>query len=215
MFGIKFEKAIKLITVCALVCAFALCALTAAACKKQGGGSGGPAEETQAAEQGDGLTSEQRARILELAAAFRQFGEYDRSEGVTFDKLEYIVFCMFADKVKESEPEGFGSVSAEEADRAIQGVFGNITIMDVMRREYDEEAEQTYYFKDGEYKVMITDNSAYTYSIVSAETAEDGKVTAQVEVKRGGADELTLTLTLQPNGEYVYRVEKCAVNMWY
>lgn len=198
----------KMISAAALL--FALCCLLITGCGKRA--DGGP--DNTEGKLGAELTEAQRERVLELAAAFRQFGDYDSASGVEFKRMEDIVFCMFSDKITETEPAGFGTVSAEEADEAIRGVFGNVEVLDVMRRKYDANEDQTYYFKNGEYHLMITDNSAYTYRIESAEYNEAGNLAANVLVLREGENQLTLALELMPNGES-FRVKSCKVHMWY
>ncbi len=169
--------------------------------------------------QTDGLTEAQRERILELAAAFRQYGEFSNTGNTEFARLEYILFCLFSDKLDECEVKGFGKLSSESADEAICGVFGDIKIMDVMRRKYDADADQTYYFRNGSYYIMRTDNSAYTYTIKSVREKTDDKgvllTEAEVLVQRSGAEELVLTLTLVPDEGAVYRMSACTVNMCY
>ena len=201
----------RVLRAAAVILIMIFCGLLLCGCGKRA--DGGP-DSTEGNKLNAELTEAQRARVIELAEAFRQFGEYDSSEGIEFKRMENIVFCMFSDKIKETEPAGFGTVSAEEADEAVIGVFGNVRIMDVMRRKYEADGDQTYYFKNGEYHVMITDNSAYTYRIESAEYNDEGNLAASVLVLREGAEQLTLTFELMPNGES-FRVKSCKVHMWY
>lgn len=193
-----------------LAAVFVLCA-----CGCTAGGKDDKPEVTEAPATELTLSSAQQARVLELAAAFRQYGEFKNTQDTEFSRLEYIVFCMFTDKLNECEVKGFGKLSSEEADAAIFGAFGEIKIMDVMRRKYDAEVDQTYYFKNGSYYIMRTDNSAYSYRIISAEEVHDDNGVllheAVVLVQREGTDELYMTLTLVPEEAAVYRVSACGI----
>ena len=195
----------------ALLCAVFM--LSAMGC----GAKNGDNDNSGGEENCFGLSETQYANLTRLASAFRVFGEYDPSLGVTFEKMEYMVFCYFSAYIEESSPAGFGAVSAEEADAAIQRIFGKLNIMDVMRRKYDADEDQTYYFTHGSYKVMITDDSAYTYRITSLDKSEeDGAVTyrAVIDVLRSDSRQLQLNFELIPDGDD-FCVKKCTVNMWY
>ena len=206
--------------VCAVL-AVCFLALSLCACgKKPGSSEIQPATELPADMDGTvNPTDAQSERILELAAAFRQFGSYGE-ESLTFSKLEHIVFCMFTDspELESSDREGFGKVPQDKADSAIKGVFGDIEIKDVMRRKYDPAEDQTYYYSNGYYYLMRTDNSAYTYDLksVKAYTGDDGKLyhAAVVTVSRSGKAEMDLVFSLVPDNEYVYRVSACDISMW-
>lgn len=208
----------KLSAALVLALAFALCAC---ACGRTDPESGiQPASEPPASNSNVDITEVQRQRILELASAFRQFGEYG-SDGANFAKMEHIVFCLYTDsnELESCDVEGFGVIPAETADNAIKSVFGNIEIMDVMRRKFDPEEDQTYYFKNGDYYIMRTDNSAYTYSIESVKYMQDDNGhdchAAVVTVLREGKNEMDLIFTLMPNDDSVYRVEACDISLWY
>ena len=220
----RFKAALRRLCALALIVAavFCLCA-----CKGSGAGPEpteseiNPATELPASLDGTVTPTEaQTERILRLAAAFRQFGDY--SEGtLTFSKLEHIIFCMYTDseELEECHREGFGKLSKEKADDALKGVFGNIEIYDVMRRGYDSGEEQTYYFADDVYYIMRTDNSAYSYSLVSVKEYEDenGRTchAAIVSVLKNGKNEMDIIFSLIPDDVYVYRVSACDISLWY
>lgn len=212
MFGYDINTVKRFLLRAAALVLCAVFALSAMGCGKSGNNDNGDKSGERF-----GLNETQYANLTRLASAFRVFGEYDPSQGVTFEKMEYIVFCYFSAYIEESSPAGFGTVSAEEADAAIQRIFGKLTIMDVMRRKYDADGDQTYYFKNGSYKVMITDDSAFTYRITSLDkSGEDGEVTykAVIDVLRDNSRQLQLNFELRPDGDDFY-VKKCTVNMWY
>lgn len=205
---------------CALAALLMLAVSLCACGKKPNGGEITPATELPADMDGTVIpTEEQRDRILALAAAFRQFGEY--SEGsLTFAKLEHMVFCMFtdSDELADCDRAGFGRISSEAADKMLRGVFGDMEIMDVMRRKYDPDEDQTYYFSGGSYYVVRTDNSDYGYELkgVKAYKGEDGRTyhAAIVTVSRGGQTEMDLVFSLIPDAEHIYRVSACDISMW-
>jgi|GEM_PF-3271711 len=180
-----------------------------------------PATEPPASYNNVDTETAQRERILQLAAAFRQFGDYDIATGAEFAKMEHIIFCLYtdSDELEDCGREGFGRLSTEKADAALKGVFGSIEIMDVMRRKYDPDEDQTYYYSEGWYYIMRTDNSAYTYEVenVKRMDGEDGTEyhAAIVSVKREGENERDIIFTLIPDDTSVYRVAACDMSLWY
>ena len=203
-YGMFGARPLARVSAVIMILVFAFCAFGCA------GGRNGKTDERF------GLSEAQYAELMRLSCAFRVFGEYDLTLGVELDKLEYMVFCYYSPQLTETDEGGFGTVPAEEADDMLDRVFG-IKMMDVLRRSYDSEQEQTYYYKNGAYKVMRTDDSAYAYRITSLEkTADSGgeKYTVNVLVLKDGAEQLELQFTLTPMDE-AFRVNACGVKMWY
>ena len=192
-----------------------------AACK--GGSPQGDKEGTETALPSDNalaaeLTAAQQERAKLLAAAFMRFGEYDITEGVTISRIEEMINCMYCTILDESEVEGFGRVTIEEADDMLRSVFGSDTLELVLRTKYDASEEQDYYSMNDYYYVRrIAEVYDYEITSVSPIADEDGAVIGvkvMVDAKSNGIDNVTIALDLADNSEGELCVKRCELFNW-
>lgn len=199
------KKAIKLASVLLALTALLGCL---AACSR---GGEGPAPEGTCAPEG--LTQAQQERIMRLAKAFNEFGPFDIEEGLDFGTCEYMIYCFFMNALPESELSGFGKVTVEEADKALDGVFKGMKLPELMRTKFDAAQEQDYFVLNGCYYIRMMGEPAEEFSFIDAKpyTEEGSPATlrAKVEVRSEGRVERVIVLDLMPDEEWVYSAVKC------
>lgn len=203
-------RAVVCIVLCAAVCV-AFCA-----CGKQNDNSPAAVTDEPMDNPTDGLlTDAQLYRLLGLAAAFRQFGEYNVESSSDLISLERMVFFYYTDKLDESSLTGYGRVPISEADTLLYETFGSFEMMDILRTQYDSSGDQLYFVLDDDYYVHITDNSAYSYEVKSASTTDIG-VDVMITVSYNGTAELNLAFVLRASdsSSWGFIVESCGVQMW-
>lgn len=163
----------------------------------------------------EGLSKEEEARAIELARAFRIFGEYDSEKGFEIRQYEYLVFSMATWALEESEVRDYGRLSFEEADALVAGVIGT-SPSGVFRTKYDPTEIQVIYAVGDNYYVMLTDDSAYSYSVDSVRplTDENGERTGcSVNVKvTGGDSDFSVVFELACSESSIFTVKKCEIH---
>lgn len=170
-----------------------------------------PAEDTD----GLGLTEKESERILDLAHTFRVFGEFDISKGVDMKSYETFIYCLYTWKLAEVE-RGYGTVSVEEADRALKSLLGSgMDTTALVRTKHKPNEVQLIYFAGDSYYILLTDDSAYKYEITSASIEKDGSgektsVTAMVKVT-GEASSFSLELKLVYGSDDIFYINKCVM----
>ena len=161
----------------------------------------------------EGLTEKEKARVIELARAFRIFGEYDSDEGFELRRYEYLVYSLTSWSLGDSgDVKGYGRISCAEAERlAVGSVVG--AAADALRTKYKPNEIQVIYAIGDDYFVQLSDDSAYSYEISAVtdlydENGEKTGVSVTVGIKGGEAD-FSIALDLVSDPEYVFKVKKC------
>ena len=160
------------------------------------------------------LTDAQEERVRELASAFYRFGPCKMKEGVSVSRLEYIIFCLYCEDLEPSETEGFGCITKEDADKAVDSVFSGVKIPDLVRAKYDPDKEQDYYLLDDKYYIRLTDDRTADIEIRRCEKRTDEEtgsealvVEVHVTTVKGGEGDLRLELA--PSNENIFTLLDC------
>ena len=161
------------------------------------------------------LTEAQKQRICTLAGAFLKFGPCDMKNGMQVTGFERIIYCLYTNKLGESEAEGYGKVTVEETDEAVDSVFKGIKILDIFRTKYDVNKEQELY-RVGDYYYVRLSNEDVSCDIRSAEqlTDEKGRTTgvkASVAVSVNGVPTAVVTLEMPFEEKYEFSVTSCSI----
>lgn len=179
-------------------------------CKKEKHSDEGPEKGGETV-----LNEAETARVIKIAAAFRLFGECDIEKGLELRRVERMVFCMYTGALEPSDTEGYGIVSQDEADKMLAELFNGFDPKGLFRTRYKEGADQEFYLANGWYLVKLTDLSAYSYEVTSANELmdKDGErigVTVTVLVSNGGKPDFLIRLELFDSETAVYSIRKCS-----
>ncbi|MBO4562528.1 MAG: hypothetical protein J5772_02830 [Clostridia bacterium] len=200
------------------LCAALLAVLTLlclASCKARKPSPAEP-EKTEAS----GLTASQEARVRELAAAFRLFGDCDAAKGIAIAACERMVYCFYTSALEASDVEGYGRVSVDDANAMLSSIFRGLDFKGIMRTKYDPNADQELFALNDYYYVKRTDGTAFAYEIASVSDLkdEDGNtygVRVGVDITENGETYGSMELDLVPDENAVYSVVKCATQFAY
>lgn len=188
------------------------------ACKGRPSGDTGDPTQSPAEAVSTELTEAQRERVLVLAAAFRRFGEYDLTEGLTLTRIEEMVNCMYCSMLGESEVEGYGRVTKDEADSMLKSVFGSDTIELGLRTKYDASKDQEFYFMNDYYYIRrIEEDHEYKIASTAPVTDDNGEVIGVrvlVEAFKDGKGDVTIALEVANNSAGELCVKRCVLYDW-
>ena len=194
-----------------------------AACAPRQGNGPQPTEAPDAA----GLTEEQSRRIIELAAAFDEFGEFSLDKGLELASAERMIYCYYRGLLPESELKGFGRVTVEEGLAALAGVFKGMQVPEILRTKYNAAEEQELFILNGFYYIRLPEGQDKQFELRRVEPingepeASSGKkddkagegieptLRAFVDVKAGGKLEKVIVLDLMPNEEWQFSAAGC------
>lgn len=153
------------------------------------------------------------ARILQLAEACDEFGEFDYVDGVRQSEAERMIYCLYRFNSDESEVAGYTRVEEAEALKALSGVFPSMELPKLMRTKYDQSGEQEVFFLNNAFYVKMCGPQVRTYRLVSETAVPEGQaaggVAATVEALEGGAAVKQIKLALTPDVEAGWSVVKC------
>lgn len=149
--------------------------------------------------------------IIRLARTFRIYGAYDSGELFELRRqYDFMIYCLFTCELGESGVKGYGSVSAEDADARFAEVIGKYDVGGLKRTAYEPSQIQVIYYANGYYYVMLTDDSAMSYELVSFVPAKEGEGAFVAEVKiKGPEGEFCMALDLAENENGGFTVKKC------
>lgn len=162
-----------------------------------------------------GLTRAEEERIIELARAFRIYGDFDADKEFPITQYEYMVYSLCSPVLPESTVKGYGVISLEEADRMFKAAVGDYTIPNLRRTAFEPNEIQVIYYIGENYYVLRTDDSSYDYSVIRSKVLTDDSgartgVSAAVRVT-GSEGSVDIVFELTDGGEDLFRVRKCQI----
>lgn len=162
-------------------------------------------------------TAKETAKIIELARAFRIYGDFDRDKVFPISKAENMIYCLYTCSLPESDVRGYGKVAFSEADELIERTL-ELDISGSMRTKFKPNEIQLVYSVGENYYVFRTDDSGFVYEITAAElifgeTGERTGVRATVKITDpDGA--FSITLDLNDDDMFVFTVKKSQVQFY-
>lgn len=191
----------------------ALLTLLFCACAKKPGGD--PADPT-ASPEGPAIKDDERVKTL--AAAFRLYGEVEKTAGIPLNDIERFVYCMYTSSLDECELKGYGRIEGAKADEMLKAVFG-VDPGGILRAEYDPAKQQEYFYLNNYYYVLRSENAGTEYRVLSSEDLIDAKeqvrgVAVTVGVFENGEleSEIYLELLFCENEEWL-TIQKCEIRL--
>lgn len=153
------------------------------------------------------INSAQKNKLEVLAEAFAESRyTFDSSNPITFRDIELFICYYYDDKVLAGE-NGYGSVSATDADAFCEEVFG---IKPTLRYNNTFEDEVPFYFDDDSQSYLIKpkDNFAAKVELESIEALKEGGYLASIKVSGTDGSQCVLELGFLLNKDAV-RISSC------
>lgn len=174
-------------------------------------------KEPKKEDAGYTLTAKEEAKVLELARAFRIYGDFDIERVFPASKTENMIFSLYTAALPESDTRGYGKVAIKETDELVKRMLG-FDATALVRTKFKPTEVQLIYTVGDNYYVFLTDDSGYSYEISSAELLPDESgarkgVKANVRIT-GPEGAFSIVLTLRDDDKFVFTVLKSEVQFF-